>query len=135
MRCLIRLKYINDCSIIQWSKINLAVFLEFSDKKVNCSSTSCETQTDFDIYCAKCTEPIENNDTILKPNLSGGKLRVKNEFKLRIQTNGNQEHHDEDNEECMDEDDIDEDEERYAAIMAAAEESDDDDDGKIKCWI
>ena len=91
---------------------------------------SCETQTDFDIYCAKCTEPIEDKNIILKPNPGDGKLRVKNEFKLRIKTNGSQGQNEEDNEEGMDDDDIDEDEERFAAILAAAEDSDDDDDGK-----
>ena len=26
---------------------------------------SCETQTDFDIYCAKCTEPIEDKNIMV----------------------------------------------------------------------
>merc|ERR1711963_705160 len=100
------------------------------DKKPECTMASCETQTDFDIFCAKCTEPIEDKNVILKPNPGDGKLRVKNEFKLRIKTNGSQGQNEEDNEEGMDEDDIDEDEERFAAILAAAEDSDDDDDDK-----
>ena len=73
---------------------------------------------------------MEDKNIISKQSLGSGKLRVKNEFKLRIQTNGSQSQNEEENDEAMDEDDIDEDEERFAAILAAAEDSDDDDEGK-----
>ena len=113
-------------------KINSSIHIisDISEKKVKSTTANCETQTDLDTFCGKCTEPIEDNDVISKANLGTGKLRVKNEFKLRIQTNGMQGKNLEENDDCLDEDDIDEDEERYAAIMAAAEDSDDDDEGK-----
>ena len=56
-------------------------------------------------------------------------IGIKNEFNIRIKSNGVQINDIDENEDGMDDDDIDEDEERYAAIMAAAEDSDDDDEG------
>jgi hypothetical protein len=66
-----------------------------------------------------------------KPQIEkkSGILRVKNEFKLRIGSNGSEGNDVEKNDDKMDDDDIDEDEERYAAIMAAAEDTDEDDEG------
>ena len=123
--------YLTIPNIIPWFILWLTHFIsDISEKKVKSTTVSCETQTDLDIFCGKCTEPIEDNDVISKANFGSGKLRVKSEFKLRIQTNGMQGKNHEENDDCLDEDDIDEDEERYAAIMAAAEDSDDEDEGK-----
>ena len=80
------------------------------------------------MFCAKCTEPIERGLETSKLDLNGGSLRVKNEFKLRMHSNGNQGNDADENDDGID-DDVDEDEERYAAIMAAAEDTDEDDEG------
>ena len=88
-----------------------------------------ETQTDLNTICSKCTEPIEQHLKVSKPDMNTEGIGMKNEFNIRIKSNGVQINDVDENEDGMDDDDIDEDEERYAAIMAAAEDSDDDDEG------
>ena len=66
-----------------------------------------------------------------KEKLDVGNLRVKHEFKLKVQSNGHQNIDQNDNEDGLDDEDIDEDEERFAAVLAAAEDTDDDDEGKV----
>ena len=88
-----------------------------------------ETQTDLNTICTKCTEPIEQHLKVSKPDMNTEGIGIKNEFNIRIKSNGVQINDIDENGYGMDDDDIDEDEERYAAIMAAAEDSDDDDEG------
>ena len=105
--------------------------------KKNSDTTTSEggTQTDLDILCSKCAEPIEHVMEAAGSEMKSGSLRVKNEFKLRIHSNGNEPNEADEYDDGMNDDDIDEDEERYAAIMAAAEDTDEDDEGKTSCLI
>ena len=104
-------------------------------EKADVTTSETETQTEFDIYCSKCSEPVEPGLVAAKAKLNSVNLRVKKEFKLRIR-NGSQDNDIDEPEEGLDDDDIDEDEERYAAVMAAAvEDSDDDDEGRFKILL
>ena len=100
--------------------------------KADVPTSEIETQTESDICCSKCSEPVDASLVAAKAKLNSGNLRVKKEFKLRIR-NGSQDNDLDEPEDGLDDDDIDEDEERYAAVMAAAvEDSDDDDEGRLK---
>ena len=52
-------------------------------KKSDVTTSEGGTQTDLEIFCAKCTEPIEHAVETAQVEMKSGSLRVKNEFKLR----------------------------------------------------
>ena len=105
------------------------IILELAPKKSDVITSEGGAQTDLEIFCTKCIEPIEHTVETSQVEINSGSLRVKNEFKLKICSNGSEGNDVDENDDGMDDDDIDEDEERYAAIMAAAEDTDEDDEG------
>ena len=96
-------------------------------EKADVPTSEIETQTELDILCSKCSEPVDAGLVAAKAKPNSENLRVKKEFKLRIR-NGSQDNDLDEPEDGLDDDDIDEDELRYAAVMAAAVEDRDNDD-------
>ncbi len=76
--------------------------------KADVTTSETETQTEFDIYCSKCSEPVEPGLVAAKAKLNSGSLRVKKEFKLRIR-NGSQDNDLDEPEDGLDDDGLDQD--------------------------